>query len=76
MVSEHQLLWAFFSTGTVVCFLLTWRLEGGRLREMAELGRRELGMVAVLGVGINWGNNMVQQVRAAGSVHVCMPSTV
>lgn len=57
------MLWACFLFQAALSLLLTWRLERRQLSVLLHLGAGELGAVALLATGVNWGANLVQQVR-------------
>ncbi|KAL4446795.1 hypothetical protein ABPG77_008039 [Micractinium sp. CCAP 211/92] len=62
VVSNQQVLWANFLAQSALCFVLLCCFERDRLRRLLHLGMPELGAVAALAGGINWGANLVQQV--------------
>lgn len=62
VVSNQQVLWANFLAQSALCFVLLCCFERDRLQRLLHLGMPELGAVAALAGGINWGANLVQQV--------------
>lgn len=61
MVSNQQVLWANFLAQSALTFVLLCCFERDRLQRLLRLGLPELGAVAALAGGINWGANLVQQ---------------
>ncbi|KAL4434092.1 hypothetical protein ABPG75_000533 [Micractinium tetrahymenae] len=61
VVSNQQVLWANFTAQSALSCALLYLFERGRLNQLLHLGLPELGAVAALAGGINWGANLVQQ---------------
>lgn len=55
------MLWANFLAQSALTFVLLCCFERDRLQRLLRLGLPELGAVAALAGGINWGANLVQQ---------------